>query len=81
MREVVWIRRLAFIGAVLCFGVVVLGGYAPVELGSWIPDWPGCFGHIAPTGSAEHYASDADVRKAWVEMIRYFAARWASSSW
>ena len=38
------------------------------------PDWPGCFGHVAPTGSAEHYATDADVRKAWVEMIHRYAA-------
>jgi heme a synthase len=76
MREVIWIRRLALIGALLCFGVVVLGGYTRLSnSGLGCPDWPGCFGHIAPTGSAEHYASDADVRKAWVEMIhRYFAS-------
>ena len=29
---------------------------------------------IAPTGSAEHYATEADVRKAWVEMIHRYAA-------
>jgi heme a synthase len=76
MREVIWIRRLALFGAMLCFGVVVLGGYTRLSnSGLGCPDWPGCFGHIAPTGSAEHYASDADVRKAWVEMIhRYFAS-------
>ena len=75
-REVVWIRRLALIGALLCFGVVVLGGYTRLsDSGLGCPDWPGCFGHFAPTGSAEHYASDADVRKAWVEMThRYFAS-------
>ena len=72
---VVWIRRLALLGALLCFGVVVLGGYTRLSnSGLGCPDWPGCFGHIAPTASAEHYASDSDVRKAWVEMIhRYFA--------
>ncbi len=76
MRERLWIQRLALIGALLCFGVVVLGGYTRLSnSGLGCPDWPGCFGHIAPTGSAEHYASDADVRKAWVEMIhRYFAS-------
>jgi cytochrome c oxidase assembly protein subunit 15 len=76
MRELIWIRRLALFGAILCFGVVVLGGYTRLSnSGLGCPDWPGCFGHIAPTGSAEHYGSDADVRKAWVEMIhRYFAS-------
>lgn len=76
MRERIWIQRLALIGALLCFGVVVLGGYTRLSnSGLGCPDWPGCFGHVAPTGSAEHYASDADVRKAWIEMIhRYFAS-------
>jgi heme a synthase len=75
MREVTWIRRLAFIGAVLCFAVVVLGGYTRLsDSGLGCPDWPGCFGHVAPTGSAEHYATEADVRKAWVEMIHRYAA-------
>ena len=76
MRELIWIRRLALLGALIAFGVVVLGGYTRLSnSGLGCPDWPGCFGHIAPTGSAEHYASDADVRKAWIEMIhRYFAS-------
>jgi len=76
MREVIWIRRLALIGALLALFVVVLGGYTRLSnSGLGCPDWPGCFGHIAPTGSAEHYASESDVRKAWVEMVhRYFAS-------
>jgi cytochrome c oxidase assembly protein subunit 15 len=76
MHLVVWIKRLALFGALLCLGVVVLGGYTRLSnSGLGCPDWPGCFGHLAPTGNAEHYATDADVRKAWVEMIhRYFAS-------
>lgn len=75
MSEVNWIRRLALFAAALCLGVVVLGGYTRLSnSGLGCPDWPGCFGHIAPTGNAEHYATPLDVRKAWVEMIhRYFA--------
>ena len=75
MAEVNWIRRLALLGAILCLGVVVLGGYTRLsDSGLGCPDWPGCFGHVAPTGAAEHYATDADVRKAWVEMIHRYAA-------
>jgi len=75
MRDVTWIRRLALLGALLAFGVVVLGAYTRLShSGLGCPDWPGCFGHLAPTGAAEHYASDSDVRKAWVEMIHRYAA-------
>jgi cytochrome c oxidase assembly protein subunit 15 len=75
MNHVSWIRRLALLGTVLCLGVVVLGGYTRLsDSGLGCPDWPGCFGHVAPTGSAEHYATESDVRKAWVEMIHRYAA-------
>jgi cytochrome c oxidase assembly protein subunit 15 len=75
VREVAWIRRLALLGVVLCFVVVVFGAYTRLsDSGLGCPDWPGCFGHVAPTGSAEHYATQADVRKAWVEMIHRYAA-------
>jgi heme a synthase len=76
MQEVIWIRRLALLGTLLCVAVVVLGGYTRLsDSGLGCPDWPGCFGHIAPTGSAEQYATPLDVRKAWIEMIhRYLAS-------
>ncbi len=75
MPEIIWIRRLALCAALLCFVVVVFGGYTRLsDSGLGCPDWPGCFGHVAPTGAAEHYASESDVRKAWVEMIHRYAA-------
>jgi cytochrome c oxidase assembly protein subunit 15 len=75
MNDTAWIRRLALFGALLCLGVVVLGGYTRLSnSGLGCPDWPGCFGQIAPTGNAEHYATELDVRKAWVEMIHRYAA-------
>jgi heme a synthase len=75
MPEVAWIRRLALFGTILCLAVVVLGGYTRLsDSGLGCPDWPGCFGHVTPTGSAEHYATPGDVRKAWVEMIHRYGA-------
>jgi heme a synthase len=75
MKEVVWIRRLALAGALLCLAVVVFGAYTRLsDSGLGCPDWPGCFGHVAPTGSAEHYETAADVRKAWIEMIHRYGA-------
>ncbi len=75
MREVIWIRRLALLGALLALCVVVLGGYTRLSnSGLGCPDWPGCFGHIAPTGEASDYATTADVHKAWTEMIHRYAA-------
>ncbi len=62
-------RRIALVAVLLAFAVVVLGAYVRLTTaGLGCPDWPGCYGHIAPTGTA------VDVGKAWREMIhRYFA--------
>src|SRR5580698_7987118 len=66
---IAWMRRVALVAVLLAFAVVVLGAYVRLTTaGLGCPDWPGCYGHIAPTGSA------ADVGMAWREMIhRYFA--------
>jgi cytochrome c oxidase assembly protein subunit 15 len=64
-----WMRRIALLAVLLAFGVVVLGAYVRLTTaGLGCPDWPGCYGHVAPTRVA------LDVGKAWREMIhRYFA--------
>jgi cytochrome c oxidase assembly protein subunit 15 len=77
-----WFRRLALAGLVLCFVVVVLGAYVRLNAaGLGCPDWPGCYGHITPTGAAANVASQAaypnmplHVGKAWKEMIHRYAA-------
>jgi heme a synthase len=82
MPLVVWIRRLAFTGLVLCFVVVVLGAYVRLSAaGLSCPDWPGCYGAPTPLGIAHDAAAQAhfphaspDVGKAWREMIHRYAA-------
>ncbi len=66
---VIWMRRTAAVAVLLAFCVVVLGAYVRLTTaGLGCPDWPGCYGHIAPTSAA------VDVGKAWREMLhRYFA--------
>jgi cytochrome c oxidase assembly protein subunit 15 len=77
-----WIRRLALAGVLLCFVVVVLGAYVRLNAaGLGCPDWPGCYGHVTPTGAEQSVASQAaypnkplDAGKAWKEMIHRYAA-------
>ena len=82
-QTVTWMRRIAFVAVLLAFGVVVLGAYVRLTTaGLGCPDWPGCYGHVTPSGAAAGIAAgttDAgatplNVGKAWREMIhRYFA--------
>src|SRR5271156_799347 len=73
MREhgrVLWFRRLALAGTLLAFCVVVLGAWVRLtDAGLGCPDWPGCYGHVFPEGSTQHFA------RAVHEMVhRYFAS-------
>jgi cytochrome c oxidase assembly protein subunit 15 len=63
-----WFRRIALIGALLSFLVVVLGAWVRLtDAGLGCPDWPGCYGHVYPQ-------ADQGFAKAWHEMVhRYFA--------
>jgi cytochrome c oxidase assembly protein subunit 15 len=77
-----WLRGLAFFGALLCFGVVVLGAYVRLtDAGLGCPDWPGCYGHVSPLGAEDSPGSQAkfpgrplQTGKAWHEMIHRYAA-------
>ena len=64
------LRRLAFAGLLLAFCVVVFGAYVRLtDAGLGCPDWPGCYGYVAPSVEVA-----ADVGKAWREMIHRYAA-------
>ena len=77
MPRAALIRPLAITAFLLCLVVVVLGAYVRLSAaGLSCPDWPGCYGHFSPAGSANDASAAAiDVGKAWKEMIhRYCAA-------
>ena len=76
MSRAALIRPLTITAFLLCLVVVVLGAYVRLSAaGLSCPDWPGCYGHFAPTGSAPDAPAGAiDVGKAWKEMAHRYAA-------
>jgi heme a synthase len=79
MQRFVTLRRLALAAMLLAFCVVVFGAYVRLtSAGLGCPDWPGCYGHVTPSGAAQAGVGTVEaplqVGKAWREMIHRYGA-------
>jgi heme a synthase len=74
MPRATLIRPLAVAAFLLCLWVVVLGAYVRLSAaGLSCPDWPGCYGHMTPSGSLAD-AQPSELGKAWKEMVHRYSA-------
>jgi cytochrome c oxidase assembly protein subunit 15 len=82
-NTLLWFRRAALFGAVLCSIVVVVGAWVRLtDAGLGCPDWPGCYGHVHPAQLVEKTDQinaafperPFDYRKALHEMVHRYIA-------
>jgi cytochrome c oxidase assembly protein subunit 15 len=78
-----WFRRAARLGALFALIVVVVGAWVRLtDAGLGCPDWPGCYGHVHPSGvaadaAAAHAAYPSrpfEYQKALHEMVHRYIA-------
>jgi cytochrome c oxidase assembly protein subunit 15 len=75
------LRAIALTACSLCLIVVVLGAYVRLsDAGLGCPDWPGCYGHLTPSGAVADIGAQnqsgrpLELGKAWREMLHRYAA-------
>jgi heme a synthase len=77
------LKRWAVIAAMTTLVLIMLGAYVRLsDAGLGCPDWPGCYGHLAPTSAADKISAEVaklpdgpvTLPKAWKEMVHRYLA-------
>jgi heme a synthase len=76
-------RKLVLVTLTATFGLIVLGAYVRLsDAGLGCPDWPGCYGNLAPhlshqeisVAEAAQPGGPVSMAKAWKEMVHRYLA-------
>ena len=77
------VRQLTLLTLFLTFDLVLFGSFTRLtDSGLGCPDWPGCYGHVSPSGAQEAIdnaqaampTGPVTWNKAWIEMIHRYLA-------